>query len=235
MAMGKLNNLTVLVTACGAQFMPGLAHCLKDNGERNIRLIGTDMSDDPTIKQIVDVFYQVPADTDPNYTSILLDICKKEKVDVLMPFMSAELLNLIDREAEFEAIGTKVSVSDRHSVEVTNNKYRFYAFLKEHGINVPRFAPVRHSSELLAACEQCGYPQNGVCVKATELSGSRGIRIVDPSKSRFDILFGEKPNSFFTSFEDLQATLNEKPLMTILVEEHQVVLKDKDNTRVVEY
>ena len=30
-------------------------------------------------------------------------------------------------------------------------------------------------------------------------------------------------------------TLKEKPLMTILVEEHQVVLKDKDNTRVVEF
>ena len=73
--MGKLNDITVLVTACGAQFMPGLTHCLKDNGEREIRLIGTDMSDDPTIKQIVDVFYQVPADTDPNYTSILLEIC----------------------------------------------------------------------------------------------------------------------------------------------------------------
>ena len=31
------------------------------------------------------------------------------------------------------------------------------------------------------------------------------------------------------------STLKEKPLMTIQVEEHQVVLKDKDNTRVVEY
>ena len=31
------------------------------------------------------------------------------------------------------------------------------------------------------------------------------------------------------------STLNDKPLMTIQVEEHQVVLKDKDNTRVVKY
>ena len=48
--MGKLNDITVLVTACGAQFMPGLTHCLKDNGEREIRLIGTDMSDAPKIE-----------------------------------------------------------------------------------------------------------------------------------------------------------------------------------------
>ena len=30
-------------------------------------------------------------------------------------------------------------------------------------------------------------------------------------------------------------TLKERPLMTIQIEEHQVVLKDKDNTRLVEY
>jgi hypothetical protein len=34
--------------------------------------------------------------------------------------------------------------------------------------------------------------------------------------------------------EDL-ITLKEKPLMTIQVEEHQIVLKSKDKTRVVEF
>lgn len=211
--MEKNREITVLVTACGAQFMPGMANCIKQNGERKVRLIGTDMADDPTIKQIVDVFYKVPADNDPQYVPTLLSICKKERVDVLMPFMSAELLPLIDHKQEFEAIGAKVSVSDRRSVEITNNKYRFYEFLKNEGLKVPRFARVSHHSELLAACEACGYPKNAVCVKATELSGSRGIRIVKPGQSRFDVLFNEKPNSFYTSMEDLLSTLKEREEM----------------------
>jgi carbamoyl-phosphate synthase large subunit len=58
-----------------------------------------------------------------------------------------------------------------------------------------------------------GYPQKGLCVKATESSGSRGIRIIDPTKSRFDILFGEKPNSFFISLDELLIILSEKDEM----------------------
>lgn len=208
-----MRDLTVLVSACGAQFMPGLADCLKNNGERNIRIIGVDMEIDKTVLQMVDKLYQVPRATDTSYVDTLLEICKKEHVDVVMPFMSAELLPLIDRKSEFEAIGTKVSVADRQSVEITTNKFRFYQFMKDHGLAVPKFAPVRKASELLAACEACGYPQNAVCVKATELSGSRGIRIINPNISKFDLLFGEKPNSFFTTMDDLQATLEERPEM----------------------
>ena len=107
-----MRDLTVLVSACGAQFMPGLADCLKNNGERNIRIIGVDMEIDKTVLQMVDKLYQVPRATDTSYVDTLLEICKKEHVDVVMPFMSAELLPLIDRKSEFEAIGTK----DRKSV-----------------------------------------------------------------------------------------------------------------------
>lgn len=208
-----MRDLTVLVSACGAQFMPGLANCLKDNGEREIRIIGVDIDADPTILQMVDALYQVPKADDPTYIDRLLKICKAEKVDVILPFMSAELLPLIDRKKEFEAIGTKVSVSDRKSVEITTNKFKFYQFLKDNNLPVPRFALVRTADDLIPACEACGFPSNGVCVKATELSGSRGIRIIKPDISKFDILFREKPNSFFTTMSDLLATLRERDYM----------------------
>lgn len=209
----KFKDLTVLVSACGAQFMPGLSDCLRQNGERNIRIIGTDMSIDKTILQMVDKLYQVPRATDPYYIDRLLEICKTEKVDVIMPFMSDEIIPLIERKQEFEEIGVKVSVSDKHSVEIANNKYSLYKFLKEQKISVPKFIRITKAADLIHACEQCGYPDNAVCVKATELSGSRGIRIIKPGISRYDLLFGEKPNSFFTTMEELQSTLSEKETM----------------------
>ena len=208
-----MKDITVLVSACGAQFMPGLADCLKNNGERHIRIVGADMGVDATVLQMVDEVYQVPAADDAGYIDKLLEICKKEKVDVVLPFMSSELIPLIDRKAEFEELGTKVSVSDRTSVEITTNKYRFYQFLKNKRISVPRFSLVKKANDLIQACEECGYPKNAVCIKATELSGSRGIRIIKPDISRFDILFHEKPNSFFTTLDDLMSTLKEKDEM----------------------
>ena len=208
-----MKDLTVLVSACGAQFMPGLSDCLKENGERNIRIVGVDMGTDSTALQMVDVLYQVPAADDPIYIDSLLGICKEEKVDIVLPFMSAELIPLIDNKDKFESIGTKVSVSDRHSVEITTNKYNLYQFLTDNNLPVPRYALVNKADELFAACEACGYPNNAVCVKATELSGSRGIRIVKSDVSRYDLLFHEKPNSFFTTMDDLYSTLKEKDEM----------------------
>ncbi len=208
-----MEDLTVLVTACGAEFMPGLANCLKDNGERNIRIIGTDKQNDATINQIVDVFYQVPSVDDSKYIDCLLEICKKESVDVLLPFMSAELTALIKRKTDFEKIGTKVSVSDLKSIELTTNKFKFYEFLRLSGIKTPRYAKVSKWTELREACIYCGYPKNGICVKATELNGSRGIRIINPNLSRFDILFNEKPTSFLTTLDDLESILKEKDTM----------------------
>ncbi|TYK33760.1 ATP-grasp domain-containing protein [Bacteroides pyogenes] len=208
-----MKNLTVMLSACGAQFAPGLVRCLKDNGERDIRVIGIDMHYDPTLESLYDAIYEVPRASDEHYIDRILEICRKENVNVVLPFMSAELIPLLDRLEDFEKVGVKVAVGDRHSIEITTNKFRFYAFLKEHGLKVPKFAIIRKASDLKSACEAVGYPEFPVCVKATELSGSRGIRMIDKMKSRFDILFNEKPNSFFTTFEDLQDTLNESDEM----------------------
>ena len=68
--MIEFNNLTVLLSACGAQFAPGLMKCLKENGEREIRVIGIDMHYDPTLDGLYDGIYEVPAASDPS-TSIM--------------------------------------------------------------------------------------------------------------------------------------------------------------------
>lgn len=205
-----MRETTVLLTACGVQFIPGLVDCLKNNGERNVRLIGTDMNDDKTLYPLFDKFYVVPPVKSDKYVNTLLDICKNEKVDVLLPFMSAELSALEAKKRDFETVGTKVSVSNGDSIAITNNKLKFYEFLKDKGLPVPRFKRIEKADELYEACEFVGYPQKAVCVKATELSGSRGIRLIDPKKSRYDILFGQKPNSFYTTIDELYATLKER-------------------------
>ncbi len=208
-----MNDLTVLITAAGNQYMPGLVDCLKNNGERNIRLIGADMNNDATILQMMDAMYQVPAAASADYTDCLYDICRKEKVDIIMPVMSAELPALVKDRERFKEIGTIVSVSDIDSILIANNKYNLYTFMKENGMRVPRFCRINNADQLKEAFSYVGYPDIPVCIKATESSGSRGVRIVDPEKSRFDILFGEKPNSFYITYEELDAILHERERM----------------------
>ncbi len=208
-----MRPLNILITAAGSPSAPGLIRSLKNNGEREVFVVGTDMKTDPTILQMADKCRLVPASDAPEYVDALLSICLEEKIDVLIPGVSAELLPLSLRKAEFEAMGTKVSVSNPFSIDVCDSKYSLYDYMRGQGMQTPNFYPVHSVADLKVAAEKLGWPSRPFCVKATRSSGSRGVRIIDPSKSRFDILFGEKPNSFYISFEELVTILSEKEEM----------------------
>lgn len=206
-----MRDITVMKTAAGSPSAPMSAQCLKHNGERHIRLVGADMRPDPTITQIYDVLRLVPAASAPDYVDTLLRICREERVDVLVPTISVELPLLQRRRAEFEAVGTKVSVSDGPGLEIANDKIRFYRHLAARGFDVPRFAVATSRQEFVDACRAVGYPQTPLCVKLKDGSGSRGVRLIDPAKSRWDIFSREKPNSFYTTYEDMLAILDQAP------------------------
>ena len=213
----KMKDLVVLTTASGSPSAPGFNRCLKNNGERNITIIGTDMKADSTIKQFVDKLYLVPSADAPKYVDVLLGICKKENVDVLIPGISAELPRLQQRKKDFLAIGTRVSVSDGDGVEIANDKIRLYQFMKERGMKVPNFCIAKNLDEFAAACRKIGYPDKAVCIKLKDGSGSRGIRILNPRQSRYDIFVNEKPNSFVTTLDDMVSMFKEAGKMPELM------------------
>ena len=202
-----LKDITVLVSAAGSPTMPGQLNCYRANGERNIRVVGVDMSDEPSTKYMVDAFYQVPAATDAGYCDIILDICEKEKVDVYFPNISAEVSAVVARQDDFSRIGTMISVADPKAVEIANNKLKTYEFLRSRGIPVPQFYGVHSVQDFIGGCEIMGYPSKPVCLKIVDNSGSRGVRIIDAKRDRYQIFAHEKPNSFFTSYEDMLSIL----------------------------
>lgn len=212
-----MRDVTVLITACGNVYMPGTTASIKNNGERNVRLIGADMNHDDTILQMVDKYYTVPRGDDPSYADVILDICIKEHVDVVIPIMSAELEILAKNADRFSAAGVALPVSRLDSLKIANNKLALFEYMQENGIPTARFCPVNSVEDVDKALEQVGVP---VVFKTTEGSGSRGMRIIDPSKSRFDILFHEKPTSAYVTLKDFKETLQEGDMPNMLAMEY---------------
>lgn len=201
-----MNSVTVLITAAGNAYMPGTCKSIKENGEREIRLIGADMNKDDTILQMCDTYYQVPRADSSEYVDSLLNICIKEHVDVLIPIMSAELEKLSENVDRFDKIGTRVSVSDVEQLKIANNKLMLLDYLEKEGFPFPRHMKINNIDDIDLAIKELGAP----CVfKMNEGSGSRGMRIIDPSKSRLDVFLYEKPNSAYTTVKDLKETLSE--------------------------
>ncbi len=219
--MSKFKDLTVLVTAAGNVFMPGTAFALKNNGERNIRLIGADMNKDDTILQMFDKYYTVPRGDSPQYVDIIYDICKKEDVDIVLPIMSVELNALSRAKEKFKKAGIVISVTDINSLETANDKLKLFDYMKSNNITCADYMSVSSFKELEKAVNVLGYPNKPVCIKATNGSGSRGFRILDSNKSKFDLFFNEKPTSCFSTLDDIKEILSSKAnFPTIMVMEY---------------
>lgn len=215
--MRQFKDITILHSACGSPSSPGSINTLKKNGERNIRVVGVDMADDPSIQYYVDAYYQVPAVSDSHYVDVILDICQKEHVDIYFPNISLEVSKVVERKGEFDAINTILSTSNMNSVEIANNKLHTYQTLEKAGIPVPKYCGVHTVEDFVEGCKYMGYPEKPVCIKIVNGSGSRGVRIIDAKKSRYNIFAHEKPNSFYTSYEDMLAILRSAPKLDELM------------------
>lgn len=200
-------DLNVLVSACNSPSIPGIIKCLKDVKERDIKVIGIDMKGDPSTIYVVDVFYEVPPVNSSNYCDEVLDICIKENVKIYIPGISEEVSLLSKRKMDFTKNGILLAISDDFSVEIANNKYETYKFMEQMGLKVPKYKFVSCVQDFVDGCNELGYPNNPVCVKIVNGSGSRGVRIIDPRKSLYDLFIKEKANSLYTSYDYMLSIL----------------------------
>lgn len=74
---------------------------------------------------------------DENYIPFLLNYCRDNSINILISLFDIDLLMLAKHKKKFEEVGTKVIVSDSSIVEICNDKWKTYHFLKKNGFHVP--------------------------------------------------------------------------------------------------
>jgi carbamoyl-phosphate synthase large subunit len=211
--------LTVLVTACGAPGTAALLRALRMNGERRVRLIGTDMSPQAIGRHFCDAFYVVPPGRDVAFADAVLDIAGRERVDAVLPQSSFDLPGLATARARFEQNGIAVLVSPPETVRRANDKADAYALLEQIGIRAPKWRRVSGSLALAAAAEELGYPDRPVCFKPVFSSGSRGFRVLDATVDRTRQLLDERPGNLALRLTDALQVLPEDGGPELLVME----------------
>jgi carbamoyl-phosphate synthase large subunit len=206
---------TILVTASGAPGAARLLRALRENGEREVRLVGVDMSERAIGRHLCDAFHLVPAGADPAYADALLELVEREKVDVVFPESSHDLPHLAARREEFPV---PVLVSGPETVRRSNDKAEFYALLHEIGVRTPDFRRVTGAAGVDAAAKELGYPERPVCFKPVFSSGSRGFRILDPTVDRGRQLLNDRPGALAMTLEEAVELLPEDGVDLLVME-----------------
>ncbi len=102
------------------------------------KVICTDMSEHAPAIYEADKFYIVPRITDPNYISIILDVCKKENVSAVLSLIDPELSLLAKNKSLFENLGVKVVCSNFDLCELSLNKFEMYKWLNKNGFKTAK-------------------------------------------------------------------------------------------------
>jgi carbamoyl-phosphate synthase large subunit len=186
-----LKVLTVLLTASGVPGSTALIRALRENGERELRLVGTDMSELAIGRHYCDVFHLVPGGSDPSFVDALAGICERERVDVVLPQSSYELQALAESKERFG--DTAVLVANPDAVRRSNDKAETYALLEAIGVRGPAWRRVTGADDVAAAARELGYPDEDVAFKPLVSSGSRGFRTLSAAADRRRQLLENRP------------------------------------------
>jgi carbamoyl-phosphate synthase large subunit len=207
---------TILLSASGSPGSARLIRALHENGERSVRIVGTDMNENAIGRFLCDTFHVVPPGSDPGYADAILGLVEQEDVDVVLPQSSFDLQALSEVRERFPV---PVLVSGPDTVHRSNDKAETYAFLQRIGVPTVEFRRVAGARQVEAAARALGYPERSVCFKPVFSSGSRGFRVLDPTVDRAHQLLHERPGSVSMRLEEALELLPEEGGTELLVME----------------
>jgi carbamoyl-phosphate synthase large subunit len=169
--------------------------------------------------QIADVFYQVPPRTSPIYLETVLEICKKEKVDVYYALGEEEAFSASKNKSVFDAVGTKViTPGTPEMLAIATNKCRWHDFFEEKGIPHANYKKIGSVDLIRTAAFELGYPNQDVVFKPAVSKGGRGTRIItskDLSQEYYATVSSE-PKMSLESFIEMLSPIKQsefKPLV----------------------
>jgi carbamoyl-phosphate synthase large subunit len=127
--------MNVLVTSAGSTNGVNIIKALKGH-----RIIAVDCDELSAGLYMSDVWFVVPSATDTRYKEVMIDIVRREQIDIIFPSFSEEIkvLNGI------EELNNKLVISPRKVYELTENKILCKAFINNLGLLTPKQYPQQY-------------------------------------------------------------------------------------------
>ncbi len=156
--MEHKTSLTVLITGCGGAAGQGIVKALR-HGSGDMRLIGSDAY------PYAAVFYLknsglskvccLPYGDSPNYLPEVIDLCRRENVDIIFPGTDEELMKLAASRDELAEHGAKVIISPVETVKICRDKWLTYNHFSK---AVPIVRSALDEEEIESALRFTGLP-----------------------------------------------------------------------------
>lgn len=126
---------------------------------KDLKLFGADMTGTAPALAYCDYVRRVVAMKDSAYIDNLLDICREDKIDLIIPTIDTDLLVLSESRERFERAGAKVMISDPDKIRICRDKNNTSRFFVDCGLHVPM--PVNNWKEYKGGFPAFIKPKDG--------------------------------------------------------------------------
>lgn len=189
-------NILILSAGTRNKIVRYFKKTLGDKG----KVIATDCSEIAPAIYDADKHYIVPRMDAPGYLDVILEICRKEKVNGVLSLIDPELSLLAEHENDFRSVGTTVVGSSYDLCEMSLDKYRMYQWLSAHEYPCARSYM---DKDVFYADVEAGVISYPVFVKPAKGSASISIsKVYD--KETADLLFHHEEGLMIQEFLDGQ-------------------------------
>lgn len=184
-------SINVVLTCVGSQLSTGIIKALKHSC-LPIRVVGVDMNEDAVGRFYTDAFYSVPAGNEPDYFLTLLDICRRENVQVVITGSDEEAYALSQNLGIFEQMNVVCTVPSIRVSSIIKDKITVYEWLSKKGVSVPNYYTIGSAWDLSKAAIYLGFPDKPFIIKPSASRGGRGVWLIHPEGSSVSNLFNRQ-------------------------------------------
>ena len=123
--------MNVLILSAGTRNL--IIRYFKNAVKESGKVVATDMQKTAPAVYEADAYYIVPRITEPGYIELILEICRREKIDAVLSLIDPELELLAENADRFSAVGTTVIGSSAELCDRALNKMKMFRWLSAHG------------------------------------------------------------------------------------------------------
>ena len=157
-------------------------------------IIATNSDMNTTATSVADKAFESPIIYDEKYIPFLLNICKSEKIDMLISLFDIDLMILAKNKSRFEEMGVKVIVSNENIINICNDKFEMLKYLKKINMPVPKTY-----IDLAEALKGADFDKNSYILKPRWGMGSLSIFEAE-NKKELEVLYEKAKRSIQKSY-----------------------------------
>ena len=183
----------ILITCIGGRYSYLVVDSIRRAKKLSKFILGVDVN--PNVNAFfVDKFEAVPrADLSKSkYIKKIIYLCKKYKIDIVIPLSENETLAISKHINFFEKHKIKTSVSSFETVNLMTDKLKMFEHLNSSRVDVGKWRKIDNFNDAVNALNFFEYPSKKVVIKPRFSSGSRAVLIINRKKNSFVKLLSDR-------------------------------------------